>query len=309
MDKKILIIDPSTATREENARVLEETGYSVVTATNAPEAFWHIDTDRPDLILLDIEMIDMSSFDMCHIIKEAENSHLLPIILVSRQDYQNDVLIGLELGADDYIIAPYNARELLSRVKNSIRRVDQILANNISTTRLPGSAETYRRINSLLIKNEDFSVIYADIDNLRHFNAKYGYIKGDIIIKRLAEIISAQTQACGNETDFVGHLGKDDFIVITTPECAPAICEKIIQNFDKKCKNLYPEEDFQNGYFTLLTRQGEHEKIPLVSVSAAIVPCPPARFSNVIQISETAGSLKFKLKTMPGSNFLIDKRK
>ena len=308
MDKKILVIDANEKTRHQNSRTLEESGYTVSTATNAPEAFWHIDTDRPDLILLDIEMADMSSFDICRIIKEAENSHLLPIILISRQDYQNDVLIGLDIGADDYIIAPYNTRELLSRIKNAIRRVEHLLASS-SITRLPGSAETYRKISSMLIKNNDFSVIYIDIDNLRHFNAKYGYIKGDIIIKHLAEIIIAQTKSYGNEHDFVGHLGKDDFVIITTPECSGEICEAAIQHFDEKTKNLYPDEDIQNGYFTLLTRQGNHERIPLTTISAAIVPCTPSRFSNVIQISETAGSLKFKLKSLPGSNYLTDKRK
>jgi len=75
--------------------------------------------------LLDVVMPDMDGFEVCRILREDEGNNLMPIIMLTAQDNEDDKLTGLELGADDYITKPFNTRELVSRVRNTLRRIDR----------------------------------------------------------------------------------------------------------------------------------------------------------------------------------------
>ena len=80
--------------------------------------------EKPDLVLLDVVMPDMDGFEVCRILRDSESNNLMPIIMLTSQDNQDDKLIGLELGADDYITKPFSPRELLARIKAVLRRIN-----------------------------------------------------------------------------------------------------------------------------------------------------------------------------------------
>jgi DNA-binding response OmpR family regulator len=118
-----LIIDDSGFFREQMKRTLVANGYNVVIAGNGEKGLELVAIEKPDLVLLDIVMPDMDGFEVCRILRESESNNLMPIIMLTAQDAQDDKLLGLELGADDYITKPFNERELLSRIRNTLRRI------------------------------------------------------------------------------------------------------------------------------------------------------------------------------------------
>ncbi|GHU61791.1 hypothetical protein AGMMS49983_02130 [Clostridia bacterium] len=306
MPKKILLIDDSPFFRGQLKLSLSKE-YEVLEAGTGVEGLDMVKREKPDLVLLDIVMPDYSGFEICRILRESESNNLMPIIMITSQDAQEDVLVGLELGADDYVKKPFNERELLSRIKNIFRRIDRNRNAN-PLTGLSGNLEIQREITSRITKGLGFAVIYGDLDNFKAYNDVYGFSNGDRIIILSADILRDQVALWGNEDDFVGHIGGDDFLVVTTPDKVAKVCEEIIADFDEKVLNFYNEEDRNSGYITTKNRKGETDTFPLMTISLAVVTNERREINTAVEVGDIAAEVKKKLKTMAGSNYFIDRR-
>ncbi|HVI42751.1 MAG TPA: response regulator, partial [Anaerovoracaceae bacterium] len=185
--KKILLIDDSDFFAKYIREVLEAADYIVIHANKGEDGLRMVRVEKPDLVLLDVIMPDIDGFEICRILRDAESNNLMPIIMLTSQDNQDDKLMGLELGADDYITKPFNNRELLSRVKNTLKRIERNRGAS-PLTGLPGNLEIQAEINSQIEKKVPFAIIYADLDNFKAYNDVYGFAKGDIAIKMTADI-------------------------------------------------------------------------------------------------------------------------
>jgi diguanylate cyclase (GGDEF)-like protein len=306
MAKKILIVDDSPFFRGQLKLTLSKE-YDVIEAGTVAEGLDLFKREKPDLVLLDVVMPDYSGFEICRILRESESNNLMPIIMITSQDAQEDILVGLELGADDYVKKPFNERELLSRIKNIFRRIDRNRNAN-PLTGLNGNLEIQRDITSRLAKGLSLAVIYVDLDNFKAYNDTYGFSNGDRIIVLTADILKDQSALFGNPDDFVGHIGGDDFIIVTTPDKAERICLEIIAEFDDKVLNFYNEEDRCREYVTTKNRKGEVDTFPLMSISLAVVTNQKREINSYVQVGDIASDLKRKLKTIPGSNWFADRR-
>jgi len=306
MSKKILLIDDSPFFRGQLKLSLNKE-YDVVEAGTGADGLDMVKREKPDLVLLDIVMPDLNGFEICRILRESESNNLMPIILITSQDAQEDVLVGLELGADDYVKKPFNERELLARIKNIFRRVDRN-RNAHPLTGLKGIFEIQREITSRITKGHSFAAAYVDMDNFKAYNDVYGFANGDRVIILMADILRDQVELWGAPEDFIGHIGGDDFVFISTPENTIRICEEVIEEFDEKVLNFYNEDDKEHGYVTIKNRKGELDTFPLLSISLSIVTNERRELSNAIEIGDIAAEVRKKLKTMAGSNYFVDRR-
>jgi len=308
MQKKILVIDDSRLSATYISNVLASEGYSVINAYSGTEGLKLVREEKPDLVLLDIVMEDISGFEVCKILRESESNNLMPIIMLTSQDSQEDKLIGLELGADDYIVKPFNNREMTCRVRNTLKRIDRNRAAN-PLTGLSGNIEIQAEITSRIEKNSQFAVIYIDLDNFKAFNDVYGFARGDIAIKMTADIMRDASMDEGTSCDFLGHIGGDDFILITDPQHSDGICSEIITNFDERIITLYNSEDIEAGFIRTLSRRGEQRDYPIMTVSLAVVTNEERQLHTHLEVSEIAAELKKKLKVLQGSNYQKDMRR
>ena len=306
MTKKILIIDDSPFFRGQLKLTLSKE-YDVIEAGTGAEGMDMVKIEKPDLVLLDVVMPDYSGFEICRILREAESNNLMPIIMITSQDAQEDILVGLELGADDYVKKPFNERELISRINNIFRRIDRNRNAN-PLTGLNGNLEIERDVSSRLTRGAAFAVIYVDLDNFKAYNDVYGFSNGDKIIVQAADILRDQVGLWGNADDFVGHIGGDDYIMVTSPDKAEKICQEVIAEFDEKVLNFYNDEDKERGCITSKNRKGEIDTFPLMSISLAIVTNEKREINNYVEVGDIASDVKKKLKTMPGSNYFFDRR-
>ncbi|MGD9221308.1 MAG: hypothetical protein PVH01_18555, partial [Desulfobacterales bacterium] len=112
----------------------------------------------------------------------------------------------------------------------------------------------------------------------------------------------------GSEDDFIGHIGGDDYVLITTPDLYPRICQAVIDLFDKKIPGFYNEKDRKRGHIVGENRQGQEVKFPLASLSIAVVTNVKRKFKNHIQYGEVAAEMKEHAKTVAGSTFMVDQR-
>jgi len=306
--KKILLIDDSYFFTKSITATLTAADYDVIHSVTGEDGLRKVREEKPDLVLLDVVMPDIDGFEVCRILRESESNNLMPIIMLTSQNNEEDKLVGLELGADDYITKPFNNREMLSRIKNTLRRIDRNRGAN-PLTGLQGNLQIQAEINSRIVKDLPFAVIYADLDNFKAYNDVYGFAQGDIAIKLLADILSDQVRDRGNKNDFIGHIGGDDFVLITSVENAEAICRGIIDEFDQRVRELYRDEDREAGFISALDRRGERVETPIMSISLAIITNEYRHFQTYLQVAEIAAELKKKAKSLQGSNFVKDLRR
>ncbi len=305
--KKILVIDDSHLMVRMITDILETAGYDVAAASNGLEGIELVRTEKPDLVLLDVVMPGMDGFEVCKQLRADDSNNLMPIIILTTQKNDDNKLLGLELGADDYITKPFNHRELLSRVKNTLRRIGKNRWAN-PLTGLQGNNEIQAEVTLRIARKKQFAVLYLDMDNFKAYNDVYGFAMGDTAITMTADIISDNVRQYGCDDDFIGHIGGDDFVIVTMPKYAHEIGNGIIKNFDKKVKTLYREGDRKKGYIETRDRQGNKIKYPIMSLSVAIVSNEKKQLKSVLEVSELAAELKKKAKSAKGSVCIEDKR-
>ncbi|MDD5130583.1 MAG: response regulator [Candidatus Omnitrophica bacterium] len=307
MGIKILIADDDPDIRDILKLTLEEEDYEITEAADGEEALKIIRSKPLDLVLLDHNMPKMDGRQVCNLIKKDLLLQHLPTIMVTGKGEVSDRIGGIDAGADDYIVKPFEPKELLARIRMVLRRTKRDLEAN-PLTRLPGNLAILNELSSCIEKKTPYAVCYVDLDKFKAYNDKYGFEHGDDVIRETARILISAAKECGNPGDFVGHIGGDDFVVVTTPDRSDAICEKIIRDFDRISPSFYTQEDRENGYIIGYDRQSKIHKILLLSVSIGVVTNEMREITHVAQIGEIGAELKKLAKSMEKSNYVKDKR-
>ncbi len=174
-------------------------------------------------------------------------------------------------------------------------------------TGLPGNRAIEREIEKRLRTKEPFSLCHVDLDNFKPFADKYGYAWGSEVIKEVARMLDEKMKAIDHRNDFLGHIGGDDFVVISAPPEAERICRELVSGFDERIRKFYTQQDREQGFFIGLDRKGVQQNFPLISVTIAIVTDDGTRFRGPLDMAEAAARLKEYAKTLPGSNYVTEK--
>jgi diguanylate cyclase (GGDEF)-like protein len=294
---RILVVDDEEHIRKIVRFQLEKAGYSVVTAEDGVQALKAVEASPPDLILLDLMMPNM----------DYRTSHI-PVIMVTAKANLENKLQGFEDGANDYVAKPFAITELLMRVKN-VLQWSQFQRQANPLTGLPGNVSIEKEVERRISDNGKFVFMYADIDNFKAFNDYYGYRRGDDAIKLTAEIISEAVKVAGAGDDFVGHVGGDDFVIVTTPKHSDSIASAIVKMFDERIVHLLDKEDIERGYVEVINRKGTVDRFPLLTLTIAVVKNTTGKMDHIARISDTASELKRYGKTLEGSVVVKERRK
>jgi GGDEF domain-containing protein len=190
-----------------------------------------------------------------------------------------------------------------------LKKLEEMYLDASPLTRLPGGIAIENVLKKRIEAKQPLAFCMIDLDNFKSFNDRYGYAQGSELLKETAHIIEGAVRTKGVVEDFIGHVGGDDFVMITTPDRMRAICEEIIANFDRRMPDFYEEKDRKNGYILGKTRQGVEMKFPIITISIAIVTNEHRQISSPLEASEIAAELKDYAKTLPKSIYVIDKRR
>ncbi|MEW6280599.1 MAG: response regulator [Candidatus Eremiobacterota bacterium] len=306
---KILVVDddPNLLRMVQTLLSYTSRGYEVFTAGSGQEALEVARREVPDLILLDLMMPEMDGIEVCRRLRQHRLTYLIPVVMLTASG-QGHRLDALRTGVDDYLAKPFDPAELEARIEGLVLRFRQTRASN-PLTGLPGNFSIEQEITRRILRDEKMAVCYVDVDNFKAYNDKYGFEKGDECLQCLARILVAAAEEVGQPDDFVGHIGGDDFIYITSPDHIDRLLKHVIERFDSRIPGYYDDEDRKRGYIEVTNRQGQTQRFPMMTLSIGVATNVRRRFTSALQVSEIAAETKSAAKSSKDkSNYVVDRR-
>lgn len=176
-------------------------------------------------------------------------------------------------------------------------------------TGLPDALFIQKEIMRRLDDDQTIAVCYIDMKDFKFYNKRYGYEKGDTVLKFLASLIYDIVKENGDKQDIAGYMGQDNFVIITSHDRYTKICSELIKSFDLLIIQHYDKEDREKGYIITYTRKGEEIRSPLLTLSISVVWNIKRKLSHYAQVEDIARELKQYAQKFPKSEFVVDRRK
>jgi two-component system, cell cycle response regulator len=261
---KVLIIDDDPNALEVAKTRLSRERLDIVCAQGGIAGLKAARAEEPDLVLLDLDMPDMSGFDVCRNLKCDEELCMIPVLFLSSSTTAEDKIAGLDLGAVDYVTKPFDAFELRARVRAALRtkHLQDMLfehAHIDPLTGLPNRRALMERLQQEWARIERhggrLSFIMADFDKFKDINDRYGHHVGDKLLQEVAGTMAAQCR----ESDLPARYGGDEFAIIVPGDAAPAavhLAERCRHEIAKCCITVRKEVIGAMASFGVAEAQG-----------------------------------------------------
>jgi EAL domain-containing protein (putative c-di-GMP-specific phosphodiesterase class I)/DNA-binding response OmpR family regulator len=231
--EKILIVDDDEDILLIVQTILASAGYSAFTAHNGREGIETARELKPDLILLDVMMPELSGWEVCTTLKNAPETRQIPIAMLTVKSEIRDLITGMQVGADDYITKPFTRRKLLSTVRKLLEErgekpapfiptdTDEMRFKNLlfdSVTELPTVPVIIDALRDRLLDNRDLGVLFVDVEQYSHIEETYGWEVFDSLLRATGKALRRMLGTVFGTEDFVAvnRTGGSDFYVFTT---------------------------------------------------------------------------------------------
>lgn len=208
-------------------------------------------------------------------------------------------------GADELADLAISFREMSSRLK-------ELEAMNLDAnplTKLPGNLAIEKELLTRLNETMKFSFCLIDLDNFKAYSDRYGYSRGSEVLKWLGDLLLEVKMNYGADNDFLGHIGGDDFVIICSPERIHSICNKVIEEFDKRIIDYYDPEDVQKGFIVSVDREDRPAMYGIMTVSLAVVNTDRTLIREPKEVAQKVAELKQYAKTFKKSVVIMDRRR
>jgi len=301
----LLFADDNEDMRHMVRDLLRASGHEVSLARDGPSALEEIQRREPDLLILDLMMPGLSGFEVCRRVKDNPFTCHIPVLMLTGEGDIERKVEGFEAGADDYLAKPFDPRELRTRVAALLRIVRREGDRN-PTTGLPGGRAIEEEIARRVGLGEAFSVVYIDLDNFKPFADTFGFTLADAVIRETGRVVRAAVEAVGGERDFVGHIGGDDFIIVTAEGFAESIAEECAKRFRAVIRHAVGEDALARGTFPGVDREGMPRSFPIARLSAAVIAVQPDHVVSATYLGTRAAEVKRRAKQLGGGTILVE---
>jgi PleD family two-component response regulator len=265
-------------------------GYEVAVAPRGGDALEMCRQQLPNIVVLDIMLPDIDGYEVCRQLRSNLRTSHIPIIFLTQKDERSDKIQGLELGADDYITKPFDVEELRLRVKNAIARATYESLTN-PTTGLPSARLIEDQLRRLL-RRDNWGIIYIGIDRLEPFKEVYGFVAADEVLRYTAMVLGETADRIGTPEDFIGHIGGDDFLVITRKELIRPMVQDMTRRFSEGIVTHYDFKTRQQGYLVIRDDQGNEQRVGLMELAIGAISSDDGPFTDIREITEAAAAAR-----------------
>src|SRR5208283_3367860 len=259
--------------------------YLVVEFSALRSSLDYIYSSIPEVLLIDITSEDPAMVAMLRDLKSDPIMGHLSVFAV----FGDDVMIPHwdYLLADDYVKRASLKTEMLSRVGLCIQRSERMIEVN-PLTGLPGNIQIMKQIQKRLDSGEQFALAYSDLDYFKPYNDRYGFSRGDEVLKMLGRLVLNTVKERQPLGSFVGHIGGDDIVYIMECNNIEETSVQITGYFDEIIPGFYDAEDKTKGFIEAADREGHKKAFPLISLSIGISCNNNRQFNHYGEIAEIA---------------------
>ena len=299
---KVLIADDSSTIRSVLARLVEKMGHEVIQAADGSEAVMLFDSERPDLVLIDVMMPVMDGYEAARRMRARRADEWFPIIFLSSMEDDQDLERAIEAGGDDYLVKPVSYVVLNAKIRamqrietmrrklidltNELARANRELesiSKQDSLTRIANrrcfDAYLDQELKRASRRESELSLILIDIDYFKRYNDLYGHQQGDICLTRVAATLAATAR---RPSDLVARYGGEEFAIVLpdTPLAGAVEIADSLRLAIRKLAIAHPASDVA----------------PVVTISAGIASLVPDARSTATELIETADQRLYQAK-------------
>ena len=303
----ILVVEDDPTIGRMLRATLEAEGFHAIVAQSGEDGVASALREVPQLLLLDIMLPGIDGFAVVERLRTNVKTAHIPVMMLSARHDTADKVRAFDIDVDDYLTKPFNSEELLARIRTQLRHVRDNLLSPL--TGLPSGLRIERAIAQSLETSRQWSILYLDLDHFKAYNDVYGFIRGNDLIRLFARIATEIVREHGNDDDFVGHIGGDDFVIITTPDRVDAVCRALLKRWDCESIGYYSPEDAARGALIATDRQNRAQSYSLVSASVGVVTNQQRPITTLEDVSRIAAEVKHKAKSLTGSSYYVDQRR
>jgi PleD family two-component response regulator len=268
----------------------ESEGYAVDVAGRGEDALEICRRRLPNVIILDIMLPDMDGYDICRRLRSSLRTKHIPIIFLTQKDERSDKIRGLELGADDYVTKPFDVEELNLRVRNAMAR-SRYESLTSPTTGLPSGQLIEERLRDL-VQEDDWGIVYIGVKGIDAFGEAYGFVASEEVVRFTGMILTQTVDRAGTLNDFIGHVGGDEFIVVTQQGSAQRLAREVKERFDENVGTHYNWHAREQGYLVVENEEGQEVKADLMTLTAGVITADDGPFADIREITEAAADAR-----------------
>jgi PleD family two-component response regulator len=305
MRQRILVIDDDTDLTRHLGELLGAAGFTVDVVPDGHAALAELGERSHDLVLLDVMLPGGDGFDLLRRIIGDRRDAPVPVIVLTAGGRVGEVVEALRMGADDYVVKPFDSDELEARIRTVLRRTWQ-MRDLSPLTGLPGNRAIAAELGRRIAADEPVAVAHVDIDDFKAINDVYGFLRGDGVITFCARCL--RQAAADTAGAFVGHVGGDDFVVALNPDRVEPFFATVFETWKEGIGGLYDAADLARGGITITDRRGEERLHPVASLSVGVATNARRRLGSQWEASAIAAEMKEHAKQHPGSDLRIDRR-
>jgi len=265
-------------------------GYEADLAPRGLDALEKTRQKMPHLIVLDIMLPDIDGYEVCRCLRTQTRTSHIPIIFLTQKDERSDKLQGLELGADDYVTKPFDIEELRLRVQNAIGRSERERLTD-PRTNLPTGRLIEEQLRQI-IRKEGWAMLDIRLNHFEPFKEAYGFVASDDVLRFTGMLIGEVLDELGSVNDFIGHIGGDNFMVITEEENSDGVRHRLTTRFNDEVLTYYSFKDRQQGYIQLSGDMVPEVKSPLMDLSVGVISPNEYQFADIREITELAAEAR-----------------
>jgi PleD family two-component response regulator len=264
--------------------------YEVFVAPRGEKALELTRQKLPNVIVLDIMLPDIDGYEVCRRLRTNLRTSHIPILFLTQKDERSDKIRGLELGADDYITKPFDVEELRLRVRNTIKRAELESLTSPSTG-LPSGRLIEQQLRELL-REESWGLLFIGIKRLDAFNEVYGFVAGEEVLRFTGMLINEVVDELGTVDDFIGHIGGDDFLIVTEKELVAPLRDTLVERFNEKVGTHYDFMTRSQGYLVMQDDDGNEIQVSLMELQVGTLTSDDGPFTDIREITEVAAEMR-----------------
>lgn len=301
--ESILLISPNLYVAELLNKILRQSiEFTVISDLHS--AFDRIYDSIPNLLIMDLQRKTVDIEILNSLKKDPLFAHLPILAILGEGDSLPD---WNTLLVEDYLWYRDMESDAFARIALCLSRADRMVEVN-PLTRLPGNISINRQIQSRLDMGVAFALAYADLDHFKPFNDKYGFSRGDQVIKITGRLLLNIVRNIAPYDSFIGHIGGDDFVCIMGSQLIEKTCQDVIGAFDKIVPSFYDPQDREAGSIRSYSREGQERQYPIMSISIGIVHVEKGIFSHYGEVTSVATEMKHVAKKKIKSSYAVNRR-